>query len=327
MSHETLTKKGRQTTKVTISLGRRFMMFWVHHVQQALGSLGELSRNPWSSFMTIAVLGFSLTLPSTLYVIVKNSQAATQGIEQAAEINLFLKKELTPQEAATFSKRVELRDDVAEVLLIDKAAGLQAFKETSGFGSALDYLDKNPLPDVLKVLPKPEYQSSRAAQQLLQSLEKEREVGMASLDLGWLERLQALLSLIKNVLGSFAFILCAAVVLIVGNTIRLMILNRREEIIVMKLVGATDAYIQRPFLYTGFWYGFFGGLLAWVTTSLLVVWIRHAVKKLTQLYESDFSLSGLVFSEFMALGAVAIGLGLIGSFMAVRRHVASIEPQ
>ncbi|MCO4322194.1 permease-like cell division protein FtsX [Aliidiomarina quisquiliarum] len=313
--------------KVKISAWRRFVMFWVHNLQQALGSLGELTRNPWASMMTIAVLGLSLTLPSTLYVVVKNSQAATVGLSDAAEISLYLRKDLKQHDVETFAKRIELRNDVEQVQIIMRDAGLRDFRESSGFGSALDYLDENPLPDVLVVLPQADFKSVERAQGLLAQLQQEREVSSASLDLQWLERLQALVRFVEDVLGALAVLLCAAVVLIVGNTIRLMILNRRDEIIVMKLVGATDAYIQRPFLYTGFWYGIIGGVVAWIATAILVFWIARAVSGVTVLYDSSFQLSGLNFTELMILWLVAVVLGLIGSFIAVRRHVAAIEPR
>lgn len=315
------------SAKVKISVWRRFVMFWVHNLQQAIGSLGELSRNPWASMMTIAVLGLSLTLPSTLYVVVKNSQEATAGLNDAAEISLYLRKDLNQTEVETFAQRVLLRSDVAQVEVILRDAGLREFREASGFGSALDYLDKNPLPDVLIVLPHADFKSVERARGLLAQLQQEREVSSASLDLQWLERLQALVRLVEDVLGALAVLLCAAVVLIVGNTIRLMILNRRDEIIVMKLVGATDGYIQRPFLYTGFWYGLIGGVLAWIATALLVFWIGRAVSGVTELYDSSFRLSGLSFTELMILWLVAVVLGLVGSFIAVRRHVAAIEPR
>lgn len=313
--------------KMKISRWRRFSMFWVHNLQQAIGSLGELTRNPWASLMTIAVLGLSLTLPSTLYVVVKNSQAVTLGLNDAAEISLYLRKDLSPSDVEVFAKRIELRTDVAQVRLILKEEGLRDFRASSGFGSALDYLAHNPLPDVLVVLPQAEYKSAERARGLLQQLQREREVSSASLDVQWLERLQALVHLVENALGGLAVLLCAAVVLIVGNTIRLMILNRRDEIMIMKLVGATDAYIQRPFLYTGFWYGLVGGVLAWLATALLVFWLGNAVAGVTNLYDSQFRLSGLSFTELMWLWLIAIALGLLGSFIAVRRHVAAIEPR
>ena len=313
--------------KVKISWFRRFTMFWVHNLQQALGSLGELTRNPVASMMTIFVLGLSLTLPSTLYVVVKNSQAVTSGLNDAAEISLFLRKDLTVSDVETFAQRMQLRTDVERVEVVAKDQGLREFRELSGFGSALDYLQENPLPDVVIVFPTAEFRSVERAQGLLAELSQAREVTTASLDLQWLERLQALIRLVEDALGALALLLCSAVILIVGNTIRLMILNRRDEIVVMKLVGATDGYIQRPFLYTGFWYGLIGGIVAWVATALLVWWIARAVAGVTVLYDSQFRLSGLNLQELMVLWGIAVGLGLLGSWIAVRRHVAAIEPR
>ena len=143
----------------------------------------------------------------------------------------------------------------------------------------------------------------------------------------WLERLQALLSLAEDILGGLGLLLCLSVILIVGNTIRLNILSQREEIIVMKLVGATNAFIQRPFLYTGVWYGFIGGILAWLATTMLVLWVEGSVLQVTELYEAQFQLAGLSFDEMLLVWFIAILLGLAGSYLAVRRHIRSIEPQ
>ncbi|TRW48971.1 cell division protein FtsX [Aliidiomarina halalkaliphila] len=324
-------KRGQDTRQgarsVQISRWRRFVMFWANNAQQAIGSLGELARTPWASLMTIAVLGLSLTLPSTLYVVVKNSQAVSAEWDTAAEISLFLRKDLQTQELQGFRERVRLLEQVESITFVDRDSALREFRESSGFGSAIDYLQTNPLPDVLIVVPVPEHRSADRARQLLEQLEKEREVTSATLDLQWLERLQALVRVIENSFAGLGLLLCIAVVLIVGNTIRLAILNRRDEIMIMKLVGATDGYIQRPFLYTGFWYGVIGGVIAWIATTLLIWWISASVVRLTALYDSKFRLQGLDFNDMMVVWGIAIGLGLLGSWIAVRRHVAAIEPR
>jgi len=312
---------------VKTSVFRRFVMFWVHHAQQGIGSLGELFRNPLASIMTIAVLGLSLTLPSTLYILVKNSQSVTSGLNEASEISLYLQKELSREQVENFAERVSLWEEVASTDIIFKDVALEEFRNASGFGSAIDYLQRNPLPDVVLVLPTQEHRAPERARTLLQRLQNEREVNSATLDITWLSRLQALIRLVQDILGAIALLLCSAVVLIVGNTIRLMILNRKDEIEVMKLVGATNAFIQRPFLYTGFWYGLLGGILAWLATLILTWWISRAMVQVTELYESPFRLVGLSLQEALILWASAIVLGLLGSYMAVRRHVSRIEPQ
>lgn len=201
------------------------------------------------------------------------------------------------------------------------------FREASGFGDALNSLTENPLPDVLLITPAADQRSASAAQQLLLSLQQEREVEEARLDVAWVEKFTALIQLVRDGFLALALLLCISVVLIVGNTIRLNISSKRDEIMVMKLVGATDSYIQRPFMYTGVWYGIVGGLITWLATAVLIWWLDGAVRNVSQLYESQFSLQGLTFNEMMVLWLLAIGLGLLGSYLAVRKHVAAIEPQ
>ncbi|MGI0154047.1 MULTISPECIES: permease-like cell division protein FtsX [Pseudidiomarina] len=312
-------------SQVNISKLQRFVMFWVHNVQQALASLGELLRYPLASMMTMAVLGLSLTLPATLYVVVKNTESLGADWQNAAEITLFLRKDLTQQEVDTVHKRLSLSSAIESVRWIDKQQALSEFKEQSGFGDALAALQQNPLPDVLIVTPVAAQRSAATARQLLSQLQQEREVAEARLDLDWLTRLEAILAVIRHGLSALALLLCVAVVLIVGNTIRLNINSKRDEIMVMKLVGATDAYIQRPFLYTGIWYGLVGGVIAWVATALIIWWISGTVAHVSELYQSQFRIEGLNFSEMMVLWLVAIGLGLLGSYLAVRKHVRTIE--
>lgn len=321
--------RGRQqgAQQVKISAWRRFVTFWLHHAQQCIGSLGELARYPFASLMTMAVLGLSLTLPATLYVIVKNTDAVGANFQQASEMTLFLRQDLSEQEVATFHKRVQVNPAVSSTRLIDKAAGLADFRERSGFGEALDTLENNPLPDVLIVTPAESYRHPTAAQQLLQEMKQAREVDQARLDVGWLQRFQAIVKLIQDGFLGLALLLSIAVVLIVGNTIRLNISSKRDEIAVMKLVGATDAYIQRPFLYTGLWYGLIGGIITWIATGVLLWWLSAAVRDIAELYESQFRLIGLNFAEMGVVWGFAIGLGLLGSYLAVRKHVRAIEPQ
>ncbi len=313
--------------QVKISGFRRFVMFWVHNAQQAVASLGELVRYPFASMMTMAVLGLSLTLPATLYVVVKNTDNVGANWQQASEITLFLRKDLSAQEVATFTKRLSLSAAIDNVTWIDRDTGLAEFREASGFGDALNSLSENPLPDVLLVTPAADQRSPAASRQLLASLQQEREVEEARLDVAWLEKFEALIQLVRDGFLALALLLCVSVVLIVGNTIRLNISSKRDEIMVMKLVGATDSYIQRPFMYTGVWYGIVGGLIAWLATAVLIWWLDNAVRNISQLYESQFSLQGLTLNEMMVLWLLAIGLGLLGSYLAVRKHVAAIEPQ
>ncbi len=317
--------QGAQISKV--SMLQRVMMFFVSHVRQALGSLGELWRAKAASIMTIGVLGLSITLPSTLYVMVKNAENISSGWEQASQISLFLKNDLSQGDIDQLLKRIQLWQEVDNINFISADQALEEFKQLSGFGDAIAYLDKNPLPNVVLVTPTSPHATPVAARILLDKLRQEREVEIGKLDIEWLERLHALLDVVKDLVTVIALLLFLAVVLIIGNTIRLNILSKKDEILVMKLVGATDAFIQRPFMYTGFWYGFLGGVLAWIAVLLLLWWMSSSVQAVSEVYEKSFNLTGADFSTFVWMLAVSVFLGLSGSLLSVRRHVREIEPK
>lgn len=309
-----------------ISLPQRIIMFFIGHVRQALSSLGELWRAPAATLMTVGVLGLSITLPSTLYILVKNTEKVSAGWEQASEISLFLYKGSSQRDIDQLITRLKLWSEVDEVTHIPANAALDEFKQLSGFGEALEYLESNPLPDVVLISPTSKHASPTAASLLLDKLRKEREVELGKLDIEWLERLHGFLDIAKELVTIIAILLFLAVVLIIGNTIRLNILNKRDEILVMKLVGATDAFIHRPFLYTGFWYGFMGGLLAWFAVLILLWWMDSSISNLAAVYQKEFSLTGLDLYSLMMMLIISIGLGLAGSAISVNRHVKEIEP-
>lgn len=305
-------------------LVQRFLMGIVGHLRQSVSSLGELWRSPVWTFVTIAVLGISMTLPATLHVLVKNLQQVSSSYDQSFEISLFLKNNVTETDIATLVTLLQGDKEVAKVRLIDKTAAMSEFKQESGFGEAISFLDQNPLPDVLLVTPA--QSQPAAAEALLNKLQKERFVELAKLDISWLERLAAIMSLVQQVVYTIAALLLCGALLVIGNTIRLLIMDKKAEIEVMKLVGATDSFIQRPFLYTGIWLGIFGGFLAFLVIELMLYWLRGAIANVTQLYQSGFVLNVLTLQEFGLLMAIAVSLGLVGSYLAVRSHIKAIEP-
>ncbi len=317
---------GRAVGATTVKLTQKEKLWRAiaTHARQAVSSLGELWRTPVWAFVTVAVLGVSMTLPATLHLLVKNIQQVSRSYDQSFEISLFLKNEATATDIASFVTILQGDPQVAKVRLIDKAAAMAEFKQQSGFGEAIRFLDQNPLPDVLVVTPKENLPS--AAEDLLQKLEKERFVDLAKLDISWLERLAALMALMQQAVYTIAVLLLCAALLVIGNTIRLLIMDKKAEIEVMKLVGATDAFIQRPFLYTGVWLGIFGGFLAFLVIEFMILWLRAAIAKVTQLYQSDFVINSLSLAEFGVLMAIGTGLGLFGSYLAVRSHIKAIEP-
>nr|WP_276537872.1 permease-like cell division protein FtsX [Pseudoalteromonas agarivorans] len=320
--------KGRQNSndkqKKSAIAGGYF--FIINIFRQGVHSLGEMWRTPLASLMTIAVLGLSLTLPATLYLVVKNVQQVSSGFEEASEISLFVKESMSEQETQTLVKRLALYAEVESVEFISKQQALTEFKDVSGFGQALEYLESNPLPDVVLVTPTKRHRQPNAAKALLTKLENEREVDFGKLDIAWLERLNALLDLLKESVITIALLLLTSVTLIIGNTIRLSIMDKKEEIQVMKLVGATNTFIHAPFLWTGIWYGVIGGLFAFICIALMMWWLTSAVSSVAGVYQTSFSLIGLTLNEFGALVLLATSLGFIGSYLSVNRYIKEIEP-
>lgn len=300
--------------------------YFIHHIRVLLGSLGRLTRHPLSTSMTMAVIAIALTLPAGLYLALNNISGLSAGWDSSTKISLFLHANVSQDKAQKLRKRLQLHNEIDKVSMVSKKQGLEQFKQLSGFGDALKFLEDNPLPIVLVVQPIIDINRPDRINRLLKELQGNKLVELAQLDMQWVKRLYALLEIANRVIWAIGSLLGLAVLLIVGNTIRLDIQNRRSEIEVSKLIGASNAFIRRPFLYTGFWYGFSGGLLAWLLTTLSLYMLAEPVEKLALLYHSDFELSGLSLGDASNLILISCGLGLLGSWLAVGRHLDEIEP-
>lgn len=318
-------EKGAQlSTGSTFS--SRLKMGLSHHGSECRNGLKEISRSPFSSIMTVAVLAIALALPAGFHVFLKNAQSVSQGWDNATQISLFLELNTTEQEAQALQESLQRSAKVAQILYISREEGLEEFRELSGFGDALSYLDENPLPHTLLVTPTQSYSTPQASAELVSELQEMRQVALAQLDLQWVRKLYSMMDIAQRAVSALSLLLGMAVLLIVGNTIRLAIQNKREEIQIIKLVGATDAFIRRPFLYSGLWYGVFAGLMSWALVNTSVFWLKEPVRNLAGLYDSQFQLSGLSMIEVMQLIGVATSLGLVGSWLSVGRHIRDIEP-
>jgi cell division transport system permease protein len=296
------------------------------HLQTLIETLGRLRANPVPSTMTVAVIGISLALPAALYVLSENLRAMAGGWDQTAAISLFLDLEIDDRKAADLAERLRAWEEVARVNLITRDQALAEFRDLGGFEDALDKITKNPLPNVLAVYPTPEHAEPERLAAVQERLLDLPEADFARMDTLWLQRLQAILDLVQVVALLLGGLLGIGVLLIVGNTIRLEILNRRIEIEIMELVGATAAFIRRPFLYTGAWYGLLGGLTAWFLVTLAILVLQGHVSRLASLYHSEFRLAGLGFVDTGFMLGAGMLLGLIGSRLAVNHHLQGAKP-
>ena len=301
--------------------------YLLRHLQVFFYTLGQFARAPIASLLTIAVIAITLALPTGLYLLIENVQRISTGLDGGARISLFLKADVDHATAAQLSERIRQTLGVATVEYISPKQALAEFKRLSGFGETLDTLTHNPLPPVLIVQPSRTLDTPQKLDDLVKRLRANGEVDLAQLDLQWVKRLHGLLQIARRGVWLLSVSLALAVVLIIGNTIRLAVLSRREEIQVIKLVGGTNAFIRRPFLYTGLLQGTAGALAAWALVSLCLSLLAGPIGAVADLYASNFRAEGLGSYGIAILVGVGALLGWLGSRIAVGRHLGNLEPR
>lgn len=298
--------------------------YFISHLQNFVGSLGRLARQPFAAVLTCLVLAVALALPAGLRVFVNNADVLSNSWESVADLTVFLEFSIDENAAIEVADRVQAREDVDRVEFITRDDALEEFRARSGFADALDALEDNPLPHTLVVRPATDALTS--VEILAADLNALEEIQFVQIDTAWVERLRAMLELGQRFVDIATILLGLGVLVVIGNTIRLEINNRREEIVVMKLVGGSDGFIRRPFLYLGLWYGLFGALGAAALIGLTLLLLRAPVATLASLYGSQFSLAGLQVSELGVLVGLGALLGWAGAGLAAARHLRAIEP-
>jgi len=301
--------------------------WFVRHAQSLVASLGKLVRQPFASLLTIAVIGLGLALPACLHLVVVNARTVTAGIESSVQVSVYLRRPMTAEQATKVEHSIAARGDVLETRLVTPEEGLREFEALSGFGEALKALTDNPLPYAVVVRPAPRFDTPEAVETLTAELKTLPEVDLVQVDTEWVRRFHAILDALTRAVWLAAGLLGFGVLAIVGNTIRLDINGRREEIEVTKLVGGSNAFVRRPFLYGGVWYGLGGGLLAWLLVTFAVGLLADPVEHAAAMYGSSFVLQGLGRDEILLLLGGGTVLGWIGSWVTASYHLRRIEPR
>ena len=296
------------------------------HVSTCVGALGRLVRQPFASLLTVLVIAVTLALPASMHLVIKNAQLISNNWEHALDFSVYLKSNVALNDAKQLAGLIEQRADVAHVTLISAQEALDEFKSASGFGTALDHLKNNPLPHTLVVRPSGA-NTERSMILLHEELGNLPESDLVQIDTEWVQRFHAILDILRRAIATGAGLLGVAIVVIIGNTIRLDIQNRREEIEVTKLIGASNAFVRRPFLYSGLWYGLGGGLLALALVGYGLYALEDPVRRLAGLYNSAFTALDLDLAESLVIVGIGILLGLAGSWLAAARHMRRIEPR
>jgi len=315
--------RGAQQHRVSAKDKRRHWR--EHHADVAKDCLRQLFAAPMSTFMTVLVLAVALALPGFLFSALSNVSRLSDSWDNENKISLFLQTDLSTAQVDNFVQNLLLRPDLIAIDLVDASQGLLEFKQQSGLSDILDSLESNPLPAVVYVLPKNNSQEGLAL--LANELKALPQVEQAVLDLNWIKRFNGILLVIERAIVALSLLLAFAILLIIGNTIRLNVESRNEEILVSKLMGATNAWVRRPFLYSGVFYGVSAAVLALLILELAMLMMKTPILQLTQLYQSHFVLSGLGVIGSIVLISVSSILGLLGALISVNKFLAKQEPQ
>lgn len=307
------------------SLSSRRNAWTRQHRQSFRASLRRLWTRPWSTCLTVLVMGIALAMPLLLFVLLDNARSLSGGLREAGEFTVFLKISQTTQAAQKFSDELGKRHDVISVDLRSPEQGLAEFRQLSGFSEALDVLEDNPLPSVLVVTPK--LDDATREPPLLGDLRADDRVDMVQYDAEWRKRLSAILRFGERAMLALTALLGLATLLVVGNTVRMDIQSRAEEIAVVQLMGASDGFVRRPFLYAGLWYGILGGVLAVLAVAIVEWVVRAPLLDLLASYQNRFNLHGFGGLDAILVISASALLGWLGAWIVATRHLLAGRPK
>jgi len=300
--------------------------YFGNHKKAFLHVVNEQRRKPISAFFTCSVLGIAILLPTLLGVLLLNIHQANLNLEGSAQLTVMLKQNVSEAVGQELTKTLQTRNLVENAHFLHRDKALEDFKRNFKLDRTLDHLKDNPLPHSIIVNLKDSPSISSQAEEMQSELSKMRQVDLVQLDLAWVQRLKAISEFLSLSTLILAFMLGTAVLLILGNTIRLAIENQKDEIAILKLVGGTNAFVCRPFLYLGTFYGLGGGLLAILMCWGVLLVLGQPLEELSASYQSSFSLSGLNIESTLLILMVGTILGWVGANISVRRYIRQIEP-
>jgi len=320
-----MAKKSSGASRRKLSLKEKRSAWAFHHRQMAASSIKQIVQKPLSSALTWMVIAISLSLPSLLFVALDNITDQTANLQKGGRITLFLQSYATESEALKIVRSLESRNEVKSASYISKESAWQDMQQHFVGLSISQLVSQNPLPSAIEVIPENDDLESIERLQLV--LENLGPVSEVLVDMAWVERLNAWLLVIKQAVWVIAILLAITVLLVVGNTIRLNIEAHREEITVSKLVGATDAFVRRGFLYMGFWYGLLGAIGAWIVVFICALLLKSPLQALEINYgDVSFSVMRWDTQGTIYLLAGSIFCGMVGAWLAVWRHLRDINP-
>ncbi|MGF1722926.1 permease-like cell division protein FtsX [Vibrio kyushuensis] len=298
--------------------------FFRSHINQAKSSFSSLWVRPLGNILTLAVISMALAMPACLYLLGKNMAAVADNVVSPSQVSAYIVEQTPEARIMVLKDEIESRSEVAHVEYISSQQGLDDLSQYSGFEQAISLLDDYALPSVLVITPSAD--DKQLIEAIVDGLKENKEITDIRLDEDWLTRLDAIQALITVIVVTLSILMLTSVFLIVGNTLRFNVLANKDEIQTMKLIGATDGFILRPYVYSGMWFGLLGALSAWVLTALITILLNGTVKDLAMLYDSHFRLIGLSWDESLLLVMLGLLLGCAAAKVSAKRHLKEIEP-
>ncbi|GAK84806.1 cell division protein FtsX [Vibrio ponticus] len=298
--------------------------YFAIHFKQAKASFLNLWSRPLGNILTLAVISMALTLPATLYLLGKNVAVATTNVAGPSHVSGYIKERTPEPRIMVLKDELESLAEVSKVEYISPQQGLADLSQYSGFEQAISLLEDDSLPGVLVITPATD--DKQAVKALAKRISAEEEITDVRMDEDWFSRLDAIKNLVTGIVVTLSVLMLGSVFLIVGNTLRFNVQANKHEIQTMKLIGATDGFILRPYLYSGMWFGLLGSLTAWILTALITVLLNSSVEQLALLYDSRFRLIGLSWDETLLLLMLGTFLGCLAAKVSAQRHLNEIEP-
>lgn len=292
----------------------------LRHAEASLVSLGQLSRTPFATLMITFIVAIALALPTSFYMLLQNAKAISNDWQHDTQITVYLKPGIDQSTLTSLVDSLKSRPDIAGLTHILPEQALADLEKKTGLSNLSRGLSENPLPDVLILTPT-QTNDETAVKNLLTTIQQIPGVDSAQLDMEWLQRLHALMSTAQTLNRALTLFLVFGILLIISHTIYLAIQQHQQDIEVYRLIGATNSFIQRPFLYSGILYGLSGAVFAWLIVFLITLWIKTPINQMLVIYGSQYRMHFLSFTDTCLLLVMGLLVGLIGAWIAVRKEL------
>ncbi|QLB13713.1 cell division protein FtsX [Bisgaardia hudsonensis] len=302
-----------------------YASFLVQFIYSLKSVLNDLFHKKYTTLLTVFVISVSLTIPTVGYLFWKNINNTSLSFYPDAEITVYLHKNLSESDANLVVDKIRDQDGVESLNYISRQQSLNEFRNWSGFSDGLDILDDNPLPAVVTVKPTTDYNQHEKRDELRRKLNSIKGIQEVHLDNSLFGKFTALSWLVAQITILGTILMFLSVFLIISNSISADIYSKRANIEVSKLLGATDQFVLRPFLYTGIIYGILGGLFACIFSAAIILYFKNAIQYVTDLFSVTFQWQGIRISELFFLMIVCSLMGYVSAWISANKYIRILE--